>query len=102
MRDATSRGQWMCMALRSRGDQKGCPQPALQSLENQSRFLAFWLIKKEVGYCWRIYFRVLAVLFLASISPSFFAFQAGMWDTPIAALLNSPTVSEVVLDQMSG
>jgi hypothetical protein len=36
------------MALRNRSDQKGCPQPALQSLENQSRFLAFWLIKKEV------------------------------------------------------
>jgi hypothetical protein len=36
------------MALRNRSDQKGCPQPALQSLENQSRFSAFWLIKKEV------------------------------------------------------
>src|SRR5262245_16529750 len=24
--------------------------------------------------------------------PRFFAFQAGMWDTPISALLNSPTV----------
>jgi hypothetical protein len=36
------------MALRNRSDQKGCPQPALQSLENQSRFSAFWLIKKEL------------------------------------------------------
>jgi DNA invertase Pin-like site-specific DNA recombinase len=35
------------MALRNRSDQKGCPQPALQSLENQSRFSAFWLIKKD-------------------------------------------------------
>jgi hypothetical protein len=25
--------------------------------------------------------------------PDFFAFQAGMWDTHISALLNSPTVS---------
>jgi hypothetical protein len=25
----------------------------LQSLYNQSRLSAFWLIKKEVGYCWR-------------------------------------------------
>ena len=25
--------------------------------------------------------------------PRFFAFQAGMWGTPISALLNSPTVS---------
>jgi hypothetical protein len=40
------------MALRNRSDQKGCPHPALQSLENQSRFSVFWLIKKEVGYCW--------------------------------------------------
>jgi hypothetical protein len=38
------------MALRNRSAQKGCPQPALQSLENQSRFSAFWLIKKEVVF----------------------------------------------------
>jgi hypothetical protein len=25
--------------------------------------------------------------------PSFFAFKEGMWDTPISALLSSPTVS---------
>jgi hypothetical protein len=37
------------MALRNRRDQKGCPQAALQSLENQSQFSAFWLIKKENG-----------------------------------------------------
>jgi hypothetical protein len=36
------------MALRNSSDQKGWPQPALQSLENQSRFSVFWLIKKEV------------------------------------------------------
>jgi hypothetical protein len=38
------------MALRNGSDQKGCPQPALQSLENQSRFSGFWLIKKEVVF----------------------------------------------------
>jgi hypothetical protein len=50
MRDATSIGQLICMALRNRSEQKGCPQLALQSLENQSRFSAFWLIKKEVVF----------------------------------------------------
>jgi hypothetical protein len=38
------------MALRNSSDQKGCPQLALQSLENQSRFSTFWLIKKEVVF----------------------------------------------------
>jgi hypothetical protein len=38
------------MALRNSSDQKGCPQPALQSLENQSRFSAFWLIKKKMVF----------------------------------------------------
>jgi hypothetical protein len=38
------------MALRNRSDQKGCPQPALQSLENPSRCSAFWLITKEVAF----------------------------------------------------
>jgi hypothetical protein len=43
-------GQLICMALRYTSDQKGCPQPALQSLENQSLFAPFWLIKKEVVF----------------------------------------------------
>jgi hypothetical protein len=47
-RDATSIGQLICLALRNRSDQKWCPQSALQSLENQSRFSSFWLIKKEI------------------------------------------------------
>ena len=50
MRDATSIGQLICMALRNSSDQKGCPQLALQSLENQSQFSAFWLITKEVVF----------------------------------------------------
>jgi hypothetical protein len=29
---------------------------------------------------------------------SVFAFKEGMWDTPISALLNSPTVSGGILD----
>src|SRR5215510_11237952 len=33
-----------------------------------------------------------STLFCVSF-PSVFAFQAGMWGTPISALLNSPTVS---------
>src|SRR5215813_8086327 len=48
MRDATSIGQLFCMALRNSSDQKEWQQSASQSLENQSRFSAFWLIKKEV------------------------------------------------------
>jgi hypothetical protein len=36
------------MVLHNSSDQKWCPQPALQRLENQSRFSAFWLIKKEM------------------------------------------------------
>jgi len=32
MRDTTAIGQLICMALRYRSDQKGCPQPALKSL----------------------------------------------------------------------
>jgi len=36
------------MGLRNSSDQKGCLQPALQSLENPSRFSAFWLIKKGI------------------------------------------------------
>ena len=50
MRDVTSTGQLICMALRNRSDQKGCPQAALQSLENQSRFSSFWLSKKEIVF----------------------------------------------------
>jgi hypothetical protein len=38
------------MALRNRSDQKGCPQPALQSLENPSRFSAFGGIKKQAVF----------------------------------------------------
>jgi hypothetical protein len=38
------------MALRNRSDQKGCSQPALQSLENESRFSVIWLIKKEAVF----------------------------------------------------
>jgi hypothetical protein len=49
--------------------------------------------EKLPGYCWRIYFKVLAVLFSCVSFPSFFAFQEGMWDTHISALLSSPTVS---------
>jgi hypothetical protein len=49
MRDATSIDQWIDMTLRNSSDQKGCPQSALQSLENQSQFPVFWLIKKENG-----------------------------------------------------
>src|SRR5438105_15937351 len=30
--------------------------------------------------------------------PSFFAFQEGMWDTQISALLSSPTVSPPILE----
>jgi hypothetical protein len=41
-------GQLICMALRYTSDQKGYPQPTLQSLENQSLFAPFWLITKEV------------------------------------------------------
>jgi hypothetical protein len=48
MRDATSIGQLMCTALRNRSAHKGCPQPAWQSREKQSRCSAFWLIKKAV------------------------------------------------------
>ena len=47
MGDAIPIGQLICMALRYRSDQKGYPQLALQSLENQSLFAPFWLIKKE-------------------------------------------------------
>jgi hypothetical protein len=43
-------------------------------------------------YCWRISFKVLEVPFLAQVAQAFFAFQEGMWDTQISALLNSPTV----------
>jgi hypothetical protein len=38
------------MALRNRSDQKGCPQPGLQSLENPSRSSAFWLINNEAVF----------------------------------------------------
>jgi hypothetical protein len=38
------------MALCNSSDQTGCPQPALQSLENHSRFVAFWLIKKAMVF----------------------------------------------------
>ena len=48
IRDAPLRDQLICMALPNRSDQKRCPQPAVQRLENPSRFSAFWLIKKEV------------------------------------------------------
>ena len=34
--------------------------------------------------------------------PSFFAFQEGMWDTLISALLSSPTVSGRYLDRAPG
>src|SRR5436305_12429016 len=47
-----------------------------------------WLM----GYCWRISFKVLEVLYLAAVLPSSFACQKGMWDTHIAALWGSPTV----------
>jgi len=50
MRDATSIDQWIDMTLRNSSDQKGCPQSALQSLENQSQFPVFWLIKKEMVF----------------------------------------------------
>ena len=50
MGDAIPIGQLICMALRYRSDQKGYLQPALQSLENQSLFAPFWLIKKEVVF----------------------------------------------------
>ena len=50
MRDAIPIGQLICMALRYRNDQKGYPQLALQSLENQSLFAPFWLIKKGVVF----------------------------------------------------
>lgn len=49
-RDATSIGQLICMALCNRSDHKGCPQPAVQRLENQSRFSSFWLIKKAMVF----------------------------------------------------
>jgi len=45
-------------------------------------------------YCWRIYFKVLEVLFSCASFPSFFAFKEGMYDTQISALLSSPTVSD--------
>jgi hypothetical protein len=48
-----------------------------------------WLM----SYCWRIYFKVLVVLFLAHVSHAFLAFKEGMWDTPLSALLSSLTVS---------
>jgi hypothetical protein len=44
-------------------------------------------------YCWRIYFKVLRVLFSWGSFPSLFAFQEGMWDTQISAVEGSPTVS---------
>ena len=50
MGDAIPIGQLICMALRYRSGQKGYLQPALQSLENQSLFAPFWLIKKEVVF----------------------------------------------------
>jgi hypothetical protein len=50
MRDATSIDQLICVALRNSHDQKGYLQPALQRLENQSRFSAFWLIKKDAVF----------------------------------------------------
>jgi hypothetical protein len=43
-------------------------------------------------YCWRTYFKVLAVLFLGGFL-SFFAFKEGILDTPISALGGWPTVS---------
>src|SRR5215813_11980872 len=53
-----------------------------------------------IGWCVVIGRILLANLFQGSRStlfcvsfPSVFAFQAGMWGTPISALLNSPTVS---------
>jgi hypothetical protein len=51
-------GQLICMVLRNRSDQKGCPQPALQSLESQSRFSALWLVKKEKALYFRRFMRL--------------------------------------------
>src|SRR4029453_13141989 len=51
-----------------------------------------WCVSKNQGYCWRIPFKVLEVLYLAVVLPSSFAFQEGMWDTHIAALWGSPPV----------
>ena len=45
------------------------------------------------GYCWRIYFQGSSSTFSCVSFPSVFAFQDGMWDTQISALLSSPTVS---------
>jgi hypothetical protein len=38
------------MALCNSSEQKGGPQPAWQSLENQSRFSSFWLLKKAMVF----------------------------------------------------
>jgi hypothetical protein len=50
MGDVLPMGQLICMALRYTSDQKGYPQPSLQSLENQSLFAPFLLIKKEMVF----------------------------------------------------
>src|SRR5215510_4016473 len=58
--------------------------------------------KDEITFCcvWKTLRILLANLLQSSSStfscvsfPSVFAFQEGMWDTQISALLNSPTVS---------
>jgi hypothetical protein len=38
------------MVLHNSSDQKWCPQPAWQRLENPSRFSAFWLLKKAMVF----------------------------------------------------
>src|SRR5437764_13953311 len=49
--------------------------------------------RKSGGYCLRISLQGSRSTFSGTRFPSFFAFKEGIWETHIAALLSSPTVS---------
>ena len=52
-----------------------------------------------IRYWWRIYFKVLEVRFLASVSQVFLPSKQAYGALPISALLNSPTVTGRFIDR---
>ena len=55
-----------------RGERFSCLKNLRFLRLKQGQHLHLWYIGKETrGYCWRIYFKVLGVLFLGAVSPAF-------------------------------